>query len=120
MKIMVTAKGQNLDCLVDPRLGRCGTFILVDGSTLEFRAIDNQAGRDAPQGAGVRAAQQVAGSGATVLLTGHCGPKAHRLLTAAGVSVFVNVDGTVREAVDRFKEGRLLRSDGPDVESHWS
>ena len=119
MKIMVTARGQDLDSPVDPRFGRCGNFLLVDGETLEFRAVDNQAGRDATQGAGVRAAQQVAGSGAAVLLTGHCGPKAHRLLTAAGVSVFVNVEGTVREAVGQFQEGRLARAEGPDVESHW-
>ena len=39
------------------------------------------------QGAGIQAAQTVIGRGAEALITGFCGPKAFRVLTAAKVQV---------------------------------
>ena len=41
------------------------------------------------------------------MLTGYVGPKAFKVLTAAGIKVGQNLEGlTVREAVERFQERR--------------
>jgi predicted Fe-Mo cluster-binding NifX family protein len=52
------------------------------------------------------------------VLTGHCGPNAFRALTAAGVNVIVGVQGSVSEAIERFKSGDLRTAGGPDVGGH--
>jgi len=119
MKVIVSARNNDLDSQVDPRFGRGACFLLVDIESDEFEAIDNAAGVGASQGAGVMAAQKVAASGAEAVLTGHCGPKAFDLLDQAGIVVYTGVEGSVREAVARYRAGELEPVGKPDVDSHW-
>ena len=53
------------------------------------------------------------------VLTGNCGPNAHRTLEAAGIQVVVGAGGTVRQAVEQFKAGALSPAEGPNVASHF-
>ena len=119
MKIAVTSKGPNLDSEIDPRFGRAPVVLIVDTHTLEFEALDNMTNVNAFKGAGIQAASMVSQKGAEVLLTGHCGPNAFRALQAAGVKVVNDASGTVRKAVEAFKEGKLSYSDSPNVDGHW-
>jgi len=114
MKIAVTSSGTDLDAEVDPRFGRCTNFIFVDTDTDEVEVAANE-GMMAAGGAGIQSAQIVADKGATVVLTGNCGPNAYRTLEAAGVKVIIGVAGTVREAVDKYKAGELSATEGPNV-----
>ena len=98
MKIAVSATGTGLDAQVDPRFGRCQYFIIIDPDTMEFEAVANSAAM-AGGGAGVSAAQMVAGKGVDAVLTGNCGPNAFAVLGSAGIKVMVGVTGTVQDAV---------------------
>ena len=118
MKIAVTSVGPGLDSQVDPRFGRAAYFVLVDPETLEIAAVENT-GAAAGGGAGVNAAKAVIDAGAEIVLTGNCGPNAERALKAAGVKLFTGVSGTVAEAVENFKEGKLAEAAGPNVQSHF-
>jgi len=120
VKIAVTACGKEMESAVDSRFGRAQWFLIVDIESGEFEAVDNSQSLDMPQGAGVQAAQLVARFGVEALLTGHCGPKAFRTLSAAEVKVYTGAEGTVREAVEKFKAGELAVSTQPDVEAHWA
>ena len=57
MKLLVTAQGPTVDSPVDPRFGRARYFILVDSDTGDAVVHDNAQNLDAPQGAGIQAAQ---------------------------------------------------------------
>jgi len=120
MKIIITSEGTNLESQVDPRFGRAKYFILVDTDSGEFSAHDNAQNLNAPQGAGIQAAQAVARLGAETVLTGHVGPKAFITLQAANIPVYTGVFGTVSEAIDQFKSGRLAPTTKADVEGHWA
>lgn len=117
MKIAITAKGSDLDSEVDPRFGRCQNFIIVDPDTMEFEAVDNSSAM-AAGGAGISAAQMIAGKGVKIVLTGNCGPNAHHTLTAAGIKVVTGVSGKVRQAAQDFKAGLLKASSEPNVSAH--
>jgi len=119
MKIAVTAEGTDLGARVDPRLGRAQYFVVFDADSQAVEVLDNSPALDRPEGAGILAAQRVAQHGVKVVLTGHCGPKAYRTLTAAGVRVAVGVSGTVGEAIQRYLSGALNPTTGPDVGGHW-
>ena len=119
MKIAVTSQGPTLESDVDPRFGRARYFIVADTETGEFRAVDNEQNLNAAQGAGIQAAQLVAAQGIEAVLTGHCGPKAFQVLTAAGIKIFNGADGTVADAIERLKSGELTETDGADVGGHW-
>jgi predicted Fe-Mo cluster-binding NifX family protein len=120
MKIVITAQGMDLDSEVDPRFGRAPQFLVYDLETEVCEAVSNSAARSSGQGAGVQAAQLIAAQGAGALLTGHCGPKAHQLLSASGVKIYTGVEGLVRDAIAHYQLGKLSLSDAPDVDGHWS
>jgi len=114
MKIIITAQGRQSTDAVDQRFGRASYHIIHDTESDTYVAMDNSAQLDAAQGAGVQAAQNVVASGAEAVLTGHCGPKAFDVLTAAGVSIYSGIDGTVVDAVDAWKKAELEQLSGPD------
>ena len=119
MKITVSAKGEQLDSAVDPRFGRAAQFILYDTETASYETISNEQSLEAAQGAGIKAAETISRLGAQVLITGHCGPKAFRALSAAGVRICSGAGGTVAEAIAAFEVGRLVPASGADVDGHW-
>ena len=118
MKIAITSTGQTLDSQVDPRFGRAACFIIVDTETMGFEAIANES-VNAAGGAGVTAAKTVIDTCAAAVLTGNCGPNAERTLSAAGVKLYTGIAGTVAEALELFKSGKLTEADGPNVQSHF-
>jgi predicted Fe-Mo cluster-binding NifX family protein len=104
---------------MDPRFGRANCFIVVDTVTGEHLAVDNTQNLNAAQGAGIQAAQSVARLKAEAVLTGHCGPKAFRVLNEAGIKIYVGAEGTVQTAVEKLKAGEYKVAGCPDVEGHW-
>jgi len=120
MIIAVSASGATLDAKVDPRFGRAASFIVFDSDTGAFHAHDNVQNLTAAQGAGIQAAETVSRLGASVVITGHCGPKAFRTLSAAGIQIVVGAEGTVAEAIEAFKSGVLAPADAPNAEGHWA
>jgi len=120
MKIAVSSRGCTLDDEIDLRFGRACSFLIVDTETDAMEVVDNKQNLAAAQGAGIQAARIVAEHGAAVLITGHCGPRAFRTLSAAGIKVVVGAEGTVQKALDRFAAGELKPAEAGDVEGHWA
>ena len=120
MTIVVSASGKTLDAQVDPRFGRAAFFVAVDSESGAFQAHDNVQNLNAAQGAGIQSAETVSRLGAEVVITGNCGPKAFRTLSAAGIKIVVGAQGTVAEAIEAFKSGALAPTDAPNVEGHWA
>ncbi|MEA2089302.1 MAG: NifB/NifX family molybdenum-iron cluster-binding protein [Thermoproteota archaeon] len=112
MKVAVSATSGSLDAQVDPRLGRCPYFVVVDSETMRFEVVPNVASR-AMGGAGIQAAQIIASKGVNVVVTGNAGPNAFQALSSAGINIITGVSGTVREAVEKFKSGQLQKITAP-------
>ena len=119
MKVVVTSQGEEMSSEVDPRFGRSKKFIVVDTESGEHRVVDNAQNLNAAQGAGVQAAQTVAGLQVDAVLTGNCGPKAFNVLNAAGIKLFLGVEGTVQAAVKKLEAGEYKQADSNNVEGHW-
>lgn len=113
-KIAISSEGPSLDDMVDPRFGRAAGFVVVDLDTMETRYMDNGQTQVMSQGAGIQAAELLAGAGVDCVLTGLVGPKAFQALSAAKISIMQDLDGmTVRQAVERFQSGGLRPADAP-------
>jgi predicted Fe-Mo cluster-binding NifX family protein len=120
MKIVFTTSGNDLNAPLDSRFGRAAKFLVYDTDPGTFAVLDNQQNLNAAQGAGIQAAETVARTGATCLITGHCGPKAFRVLTAAGIKIYNSNAATVAEALRQYREGKLAEARVADVEGHWA
>jgi predicted Fe-Mo cluster-binding NifX family protein len=128
VKVAFTTSGKDLTAPLDARFGRAPGFLIydIDSDAAESATtaaggqyIDNQQSLDAAQGAGIQAAETVVRSGAQVVVTGHCGPKAFRVLSAAGVKVYNTDQPTVAAALAAYKAGTLKPAESADVEGHW-
>lgn len=119
MKIAVTSSGKTLDSAVDPRFGRAPYFILYDEDSQAFEVVDNAPNLNAVQGAGIQAAEKIVRHQAEALISGHCGPKAFRVLATAGIAVYNTGVGTVAEALEELRAGKLTKAASADVEGHW-
>ena len=119
MKIAISTSGSDLGAPLDSRFGRSPRFLVYDLDNEKFEIIDNQQNLNAVQGAGIQSAETVVRSGAKILLSGHCGPKAFRVLAAAGIKVYSSDALTVAAALEKFKAGELKESAGADVQGHW-
>lgn len=118
MRLAVSAQGEGLDSSVDQRFGRAPWFVIVDTNGGAGEAIRNEQNLEAAQGAGIQAAQTIANRNVDAVVTGHCGPKAFRILTAAGVGVYLGAQGSVSNAVEQFRKRQLTKAEQADVEGH--
>jgi len=75
---------------MDARFGRAKFIMIYDTSDLSFKVHDNNVNLNAAQGAGIQTAQNIVELGATVLITGNCGPKAFKVLEAGGVKIYTS------------------------------
>ena len=112
MKIAVSASGQDLDAQIDQRFGRCDYFLIIDTDTMETQGFPNDHNSQT-SGAGVQAAGFVIDKGARAVLTGSCGPKAMDVFDAQNIPVYTGHAGTVRQAVDAFKNAPSGTSGAP-------
>lgn len=117
MKIAVSAQGETLDAPASPVFGRCPTYVFVEPETMEFEVVPNPA-MSQGGGAGIQAAQFVVNQGADAVLSGNLGPNAYDVLRAAGVPGYLVSGGTVRQAIEGYKAGKLEPMSGPNVHAH--
>ncbi|HML34921.1 NifB/NifX family molybdenum-iron cluster-binding protein [Sporomusa sphaeroides] len=109
MKIAITAHGEDFQATVDSRFGRADYFILYDQEENTWTALPNTQNLESAHGAGIQAGQTLAKTGAEVLITGHVGPKAFRVLQAEQIAMYSlgEMNGTVAEALAAFQSGKL-------------
>ena len=119
MKIAFSTSGDSMDSPLDSRFGRSPNFLIYDLDSDTFTIVNNEQSLNAAQGAGIQAAETVARHGVKALITGHCGPKAFRVLLAAGIKVYNSTASTVAEALAQHKAGALVEAKNADVEGHW-
>jgi predicted Fe-Mo cluster-binding NifX family protein len=117
--VAISSNGKDIDSGVEPRFGRARFFILVDPITKAWRPFENLCGLASLQGVGVRTAKTLSRIPVQTVVTGNCGPKAFKELQAAGVKVFLNAQGTVRQALTRWQFGELEEATGPNVNVFW-
>ena len=119
MKIAITSTGKDLDANLDPRFGRATYFIIVEPETMAFEVVENNQNLNLSQGAGIQAGKTIADRQVDALITGHCGPKAFKVLQNAGIKIMTGAEGKVIDAIEQFNNGELEITAEADVEGHW-
>lgn len=118
MKIAISTTGNNLDAEVELRFGRASAFLLFDTETQTFSLLDNSEQVNAEQGAGVKTAQNIVRAGAQALISGHCGPKAMKVLNAKKIAVYVTEKSVISEAIAKLQAGSLTPITAADAAGH--
>ncbi|MGM0608550.1 MAG: NifB/NifX family molybdenum-iron cluster-binding protein [Candidatus Muiribacteriota bacterium] len=119
MIIAVPTTGNNLDSLVDSRFGRTRGLIFYNTDNGEYDFIENSQIDDLPQGAGVQTSKLVIEKKADVLISGHIGPNAYKVLAMSNIEIFSKGYGTVKEAIEDYKNHKLSKLENADKPGHW-
>ena len=117
MKVAISSQGKRQDSPVELWFGRAAYFLLVDTDSMIRDAIENENTGNPPDIGEINAARLVIDAGAQAVLTGNCGYEVRRMFADAGIKLFQSVPGTVEEAVEQFKAGKLLEVSAPGFAS---
>jgi predicted Fe-Mo cluster-binding NifX family protein len=117
MKICISACGKDPDSEVDPQFGRCNYFVIIDPEIGSVTSMINP-GSEASSGAGIRAAEAIAGAGVDTLLTGSVGPNSFSILSEAGIKTYSGIRGTVTFALREYQSGKLVILESPNASTH--
>ncbi|RPJ10219.1 MAG: hypothetical protein EHM37_08450 [Deltaproteobacteria bacterium] len=94
MKIAFTTNGNSIEDSIAPTFGRCLNFLIVDSDSDDILVVPNP-GATSAGGAGVQAAEMLAGCGVGRLVTGSIGFNSRPLLEAAGISIVTGQSGKI-------------------------
>lgn len=118
MKLAVAVMNDDASAPLSSQFGRAPMFLIHDIESGANQILDNAQSLNSAQGAGIQAAEIISCSGAEALIVEHCGPKAFRALSAAGIAIFYCKAKTVAEAMTAFNKGTLQAAELADVEGH--
>jgi predicted Fe-Mo cluster-binding NifX family protein len=116
MKIAICTRGDSPQAPLDPRFGRCSFFALVDTGENRWEFIPNRAAGGG--GAGIQAAQELAGKGVGAVIAGQVGPNAMAVLKAAGIAVYCAAGSNAEEAFTLFLKNALPVLPGANAQPH--
>lgn len=119
MLVAFSASGEGMDSDLDARFGRAPFFVVVETEDGGARTLDNSVNMEAGQGAGIKAAESLVREGVGAVITGHCGPKAFRVLDSSGIAIYLVPGGKIVDALHKFMQGDLVKLDSADSQGHW-
>ncbi len=108
MKVCVPSSGQGgFDDTVSEHFGRAPTFTVVDTESGNVNVVNNSSEHMGGTG---KPPEQIAQTGAKVLVCSGLGPRAISMLESFGIEVYVGASGSVRQAMDLWRAGKLQRA----------
>jgi predicted Fe-Mo cluster-binding NifX family protein len=120
MKIAISTSGASIDAPYDPRFGRAAHFCIIDEESEDWEATPNPA-ISASGGAGVQAAQFIAGKEVKIVISGAFGPNAFDTLDAAGIKMYLAPAGenlTVSDLLKAYRDRQLNQAQAPSHGGH--
>lgn len=106
MKIAIPADENSIGTEVCISFGRTPYFMIFDTDTKASTFLENTAAAS-EGGAGIKAAQIIVDSKATVLLTPRCGENAAEVLKVADIKMYKTIAGSAMYNIDAFLNDRL-------------
>ena len=116
MKIVISAKGRDIESNIDTTFGRASFFLILDTKTKKSKVIENNA-RDRPSGVGVTVGNIVADEEIDAVLTNNIGLLAFEIFEQCGIKVYQG-EGKIKDAIQQFSEGKLSKITKPTVPKH--
>ena len=117
MKVCIPTNGEKgLEDTVGEHFGRVPTYTIVDLENDKVKVVPNEShhmgGRGYPP-------ELLAKEGVTTMICQGLGRRAITMFSDFGIEVYVGASGTVKDAINAYKQGNLTRaSEGNACEQH--
>ncbi len=108
MKVCIPTMGNGgMEEAVSQHFGQAPTFTIVDLDTKEVQILPNKGEH---MGGSVLPTDTLKDQGVQVMIVGGLGPKAIQAFAERCVEVFVGATGTVKDAIEDWRGGRLTKA----------
>jgi len=108
MKLCIPSSGQDgLESMIGQHFGKVPYFTIIDSETEEVEIVPNTS--EHMGGVGVPP-EQLSKLGVDIMLCGGLGRKAVQLFENYGIEVYAGAEGTVADAVNAWKNGKLEKA----------
>ena len=104
--IAIASTGDSLNSSIDRTFGKAEKFIIYNLNVDTFTVIDNEYAYSSSS-AGTQVAWEMIERKVEAVITQGCGQKSFSILNSSNIKVFRNVKGTVKDAVENYKNGKL-------------
>lgn len=109
MKICIPTNGKNgIEETISEHFGRASTYTIVDLDTNEVNVVSNIVNHESGQ---CHPTEVAVKEGIKIVLCAGLGRGALNALTSQGIDVYIGASGTVKHAVESFKQGNLTKAD---------
>ncbi len=112
-KVVIASESKSVDGLVSATFERCRYFIVYNLATKKFKALANPYFNEF--NAGDKAAQFIADRAEEAVISGNMGPLAYQTLENSNIHVYLVPKMSVRNAVKRFLEGKLVHMESQNL-----
>ena len=113
MKICIPTLGdKGLDDSVGEHFGRVPTYTIVNIDTSEVKVVPNTSHHAGGQG---NPPEIMAREGVDAMVCQGLGRRAIAMFEELGIDVYIGASGTVRDAVETFKQGKLQKADASNA-----
>ncbi len=121
MNVAVSAVSNDIKQQVNPVFGRCPGYVIakIEGKELKETKFVKNPGAETGMGAGIAAAQAVAGHSVQAVITGNVGPNAFAVLQQAGIKIYLTTGSSVEQALQQLAEGKLSEMPNSNVPGHF-
>jgi predicted Fe-Mo cluster-binding NifX family protein len=102
MKIAISSEGKNIKSPLDMRFGRCSYFQIYNTDSGEIEVLENK-GKTSNSAAGIAASNQLIDEKVDVIITGHLGPNAFKLIEKCGIKAYKCENIPVMLALENIK-----------------
>ncbi len=106
MLIAIPVNAQLIESGVCVSFGRAPYFLIYDTVSGKTSFIANSAAKE-QGGAGIKAAQIIVDSQVTALLTPRCGENAAKVISAAKITMYRTLQGSIKDNISAFEKNQL-------------
>lgn len=109
MKIVFAVENNaGIESKLDSRFGRAAYFLVYDTDKKEVVSVVENKYKNEGHGVGIKAATLIVESGCNAAIGAQPGPKAAAVLQQAKIKTIADDQGTVKEALEKYKEELAL------------
>lgn len=113
MKICIPTMGnKGMGDIVGEHFGRVPTYTIVDSETNEVKVVPNTSDHMGGQG---HPPEIMSRENVNVMICRGLGRRAITMFNDFGIEVYIGASGTVKEAIDAFKQGMLQKASMDDA-----
>lgn len=110
MNYLIAASAPSLDAKISKRFGHAPFYLILDPVSLDFETIKGPRENDPSYDI-----RRFAGKGVDRVILGNIGPQAFNSLVGAGWSVYSCIGLSVREAVEKVRDGNVSALKAPTM-----